>query len=70
VRDERDGEARVVERGDRERDAVDRDRAFFDAVPQDVGRRVDPDRLPDVPHMPDRVDVPLDDVAAERLAGT
>ena len=38
VRDERDREAGVVERGDRERDAVDGDRALLDAVAEDARR--------------------------------
>jgi hypothetical protein len=32
VRDERDGEACLVQRGDRERDSVDGDRPLLDAV--------------------------------------
>ncbi len=43
VRDECDREGVVAELGDRERDPVDRDRALFDAVPQDSGRRLDED---------------------------
>ena len=38
VRDERDREAVVVERGDRQRDAVDGDRALLDAVAEDALR--------------------------------
>jgi SAM-dependent methyltransferase len=41
VRDERDLERVVVQRGDRERDAVERDRALLDAVAEDLLRRLD-----------------------------
>src|SRR2546423_2834870 len=74
VRNERDREADRVERRDRQRDSVDGDRALLHAVAQDVGRRVDPDptsvalRLHRT-HVADPVDVPLDVVATERLAG-
>jgi len=54
--------------------AVDRDRALFDAVAQDVLGRVDPDALPVALGL-DRADVPepstwpCTTLAAERLAG-
>ena len=38
VRDQRDGEAVAVERRDRQRDALDRDRALLDAVAQQLGQ--------------------------------
>ena len=41
VRHERDLEALVVECRDRQRDAVDRDRALLDAIAQQLGRRLD-----------------------------
>ena len=63
----------VVERRDRQRDAVDRDRALLDAVaerapaaPRRTGRRRPPARRRT---RPTPVDVALDEVAAERLAG-
>ena len=64
----------VVERGDREARAVDRDRALLDHVAEELGRRVDPDARPspsrlDARTAPTAVDVALDVVAAERLAG-
>ena len=67
---------RVVEVGDGEARAVDGDRALLDHVAEELGRRVEPDARPvdvvglDAAHRPDRVDVALDVVAAERLAGT
>ena len=74
VRDERDLERAASQRGDRERDAVDRDRALLDAVAEELGRRLDPD--PDAVALrldrrdpADAVDMPLDVVPAERLAG-
>ena len=39
VRDERDLEGAVAERGDRQRDATDRDRALLDAVAEELRRR-------------------------------
>ena len=73
VRDQRDGEAGVVERRDGERRAVDGDRALLDAVAEHVRRRVEPDPAPvalrlDRADAADAVDVALHDVAAERLA--
>ena len=73
VRDQRDLEAVVVERGDRERDAVDRDRALLEAVADDRLGRVDPDAAAvsfrrDRADAADGVDVTLHDVAAERVA--
>ena len=44
VRDERDREAVLVEAGDRERDAVDCDRALLDAVAEQPGRSARPRR--------------------------
>src|ERR671930_343219 len=41
VRDERDLDALVVERGDRQRDALDGDRALGDAVAEELGRDVE-----------------------------
>jgi hypothetical protein len=75
VRDERDLEGALGERGDRERDTADRNRALLHAVAQELRRRRDPhpralllrlDRL----DAPDAVDVALDVVAAERLTGS
>src|SRR5262245_11673194 len=43
VRDERDGKGVRFQLSDRERDAVDGDRALLDAVPQDVDGRLDPE---------------------------
>ena len=74
VRDQRDGEPVVVEGRDRQARALDGDGALLDHVPHQLGRRVDPDppavslRL-DGPDLADAVDVTLDVVAAERLAG-
>src|SRR5438876_6576099 len=70
MRHERDREAAVVESRDRQRDAVDRDRALLDAVAEELGRRVDPDRLAARAHAAEAVDVTLHEVAAERLART
>ena len=41
VRDQRDGEIAVADRRDRQADAVDGDRALFDDVAQERGRRCD-----------------------------
>src|SRR5256886_1140555 len=74
VRDERDLEAFVAERCDRQRDALDGDRALLDAVAEELGRRLH-EQADAVAfgvralHAPDAVDVALDVVAAERLAG-
>ena len=46
VRDQRDGEAGVVERGDRQTGPLDRDRALLDDVAEQVGRRVEPEAPP------------------------
>ncbi len=75
VRDQRHLEPGLVERGDGERDAVDRDRALLDAVAQQLGRALDPDAAPvalrlDRGDAADAVDVALHLVAAERIAGT
>ena len=64
----------VVERGDREARPVDGDRALLDDVAEELGRRVEPDAAAvalglDAADGADAVDVPLDVVAAERLAG-
>ena len=65
----------VVERGDGEARAVDGDRALLDHVAEDLVGRVDPDapcRRPPASTRrtrADAVDVPLDVVPAERLAG-
>src|SRR5439155_8244521 len=67
---EGDREAVLVEPGDRQRDAVDGDRALLDAVAEELGRRVDPDRLAARAHAAEAVDVTLHEVAAERLART
>ena len=63
-----------VDRGDREGDAVDGERSLLDAVAQELRRDVE--RQPaavalglDRANAPDAVDVTLDVVAAERLAG-
>src|SRR3954463_12965278 len=73
--DERDVKSAVANSGDRQRDAVGGDRAFFDAVAQDLWRRLD--RQPatvalglDRRHLPDPVDMPLDVMAAERVSGS
>ena len=63
----------VVEPGDREAHTVDGDRALLDGVAKHVRRRVDPDAAAvalvlDAADDADTVDVPLDVVAAERLA--
>ena len=72
VRDQRDLERVVVERGDGERDAVDGDRALLDAVAQDLRGRPRPSTTPSpsdsTADAADAVDVALDEVAAERLA--
>src|SRR5438046_3343867 len=46
VRDERDGEARVVEVRDREARALDRDRALLDDMAEEARRCVDPHPAP------------------------
>src|SRR5207244_2001694 len=73
VRDERDLEAPVVEGGDRQRDALDGDRALLDAVAEELGRRLDAqaDAVAlgvGAGHAPHAVHVALDVVAAQRLA--
>jgi hypothetical protein len=74
VRDERDLEGAVAERGDRERDAADRDRALLHAVAEELRRGRDSHsralllRLDRV-DAADPVDVALYVVSAERLAG-
>ena len=58
----------VVERGDRERDAVDRDRALLDAVAEDLRRRLDREPLAlELAHPADAVHVALDVVPTQRL---
>ena len=74
VRDQRDREAGVVERGDRQARPLDRDRALLDDVAEELGRSVEPDAAAvafglDAADGADAVDVALDVVAAERLAG-
>src|SRR5438270_2654640 len=74
VRDERDVEAVVVESGDRQRDALDGDRALGDAVAEELERRLDVEADTvalgiGAGDASDAVDVPLDVVAAERLTG-
>src|SRR3954447_14318862 len=74
VRDQRNRKPGAVEGSHGERDAVDADRALLDAVAQDVVGGVDPDAhaLALGLHRadpPDGVDMTLDVVAAERLAG-
>src|SRR3954470_493996 len=73
--DERHREPVVAEVGDRERDAVDRDRALLDDVAQQ--RRIGVDDhdprealLAHLAHDPEAVDVALDNVAAEPVGGT
>ena len=74
VRDERDLDAVVVERGDGERDAVDRDRALLDAVAAGARRASSSRRRAPSPSGSSAddptaaVDVALDEVPAERLA--
>ena len=75
MRDQRHFEAGLVERGDGQRDAVDRDRALLDAVAQQLERRLDPHAHAvalgrDRGDRADAVDVALHLVAAERIAGT
>ena len=65
----------VVERRDGEARPLDGDRALLDGVAEDLRRRVDPDAATvalvlDAADDADAVDVPLDVVAAERLART
>ena len=73
VRDQRHLEARLVDRSDGERDAVDGDRSLLDAVAEQLGRRLDPDanavrcRL-DRGNRSGAVDVALHLVASERIA--
>src|SRR2546423_10610265 len=72
VRDERDLEAGLVERGDRQRDPLDRDRALLHAVAEELRRRFDAqaDALAlgrGDGHLPDAVAVALDVVAAQWL---
>ena len=66
--------ASSCERGDRQRDAVHRDRALLDAVAERVVAGLDVTRSPSPSRSIDRtradpVDVALDDVAAHRVAG-
>src|SRR4051812_50173991 len=68
MRHERDGESSLVDRGNRQRHAVDGDRALLDEVAAELRRRVDPDGLARASYTAEAVDVPLHDVAAERLA--
>src|SRR5439155_21194356 len=75
VRDGRDADPALVERCDRERDAVDRERALLDAIAEDLGRNMEQEPCPVAVRLeradaPDAVDVALDVVAAERLAGS
>src|SRR5436190_14819157 len=73
VRHERDGETAVAELRDRQRDALDGDRALLGAVTDDLHRRVDPEPAAvafgiDRPHAAHAVDVALNVVPAERVA--
>ena len=72
-RDERDLDAVVLERSDRQRDAVDRERALLDAVALELGGQLESQAgagALGVEGSDPRaaVDVALDEVAAERLA--
>src|SRR5262245_40240555 len=74
VLNERNCKPALVQVGDRERDAVDGDRALLDEVAEEVPGRVEPDPPAlafevDRPNGPHPVDVTLDVVTAERLAG-
>jgi hypothetical protein len=74
VRDQRHGEAVVVQARHRQAGAFDRDGALLDHVAEQLRRGVEPDALAvalgvDAPHRADAVDVALHVVAAERLAG-
>src|SRR3954452_2055939 len=70
--DQGHGEVIAVDRGDGQRDAVDRDRPLLDDVAQEVRVGFDRDDagealLAHVADRPETVDVALDDVAAEAV---
>ena len=74
VRDQRHLEARLVDRGDGERDAVHGDRSLLHAVAEQLGCRLDPDadavrRRVDRGNRSGAVDVALHLVAAEWVSG-
>src|SRR5438132_9637209 len=66
--DQGDGEAGVVHRRDRQRNALYGDRPLLHDVAKELWVDVDPQRIEGA-HRPHAVDVALDDVAAERIAG-
>ena len=75
MRNKRYGERGIGESRDRERDAVNCDRALLDAVAQYIGGRLDPDAPSgrfglDGANSADRVHMALHVVAAERVADT
>src|SRR5688572_19925161 len=68
VRDDRDGEVVVARLDDGEADAVDGDRALLHHVAEELAIRAHAQVGGSVDDLADRVDVPLDEVAAQAIA--